>query len=406
MDHPDRIGAGEEGLMLQTGIHTFAQAWMRKRQLVMALAAAIATVALASCGGDNGDDERETEGGAATEVADQPPAELAEQAREEMMSLGGEVRWLGAESSPAPAEDVTVGVMPVSLQLEVGRFIADSTEEAAEAIGWDSLVIDGQSDPATQQRAVDAALNEGIDCLVTFAAAVRDIGPQAERARSMDVPIVEAFAGDDGDIIIGLNYENAGAALAAHIVEEGGGEILVTNIPQLPELTRRTNGFVDYIEEFGDENTRVVGEEEFTIADIGPGQEAKMRAMLDQNPDAEWVYAPFDGALYPLLDTAKQEGRDDVKGVSFDGDPPAFADLRNGPDQGRGQTATISWGLDWVAWSAIDECNRALNDEETEVNKDHPIELTTEENVPPEGEDVYVPSFDFKEKFEELWGVE
>lgn len=385
--------------------HPFAQAWKRKGQLTIASVMAITAITLVSCGGDDGDGERETEGGAATKVADQPPAELAEQAQDEMMSLGGPVRWQGAESSPPPAEDVNVGIMPVSLQLEVGRFIADSTEEAATTIGWESTLIDGQSDPATEQRAVDAALNQGIDCLVTFAAAVRDIRPQLERARSMDVPVVEAFAGDEGDIIIGLNYENAGAALASHVIEQGGGEILVTNIPQLPELTRRTNGFVDYIEKFGDENTRVVDEEEFTIADIGPGQEAKMRAMLDQNPNAEWVYAPFDGALYPLLDTAQQEGRDNMKGVSFDGDPPAYADLRNGPDQGRGQVATISWGLDWVAWSAVDECNRALNDEETEVNEDHPIELTTEENVPKDA-DVYVPSFDFKAKFKELWGVE
>jgi len=384
-------------------VHPLGRGWARTWRVALALTMALTALGLASCGGD---DDGDTEGGEATEVADLPPDELAAEAQDEMMSLGGPVEWKGAESSPPPAEDVTAAVMPCSLQLEVCRFIADSFEEGADAIGWNSEVIDGQSDPETEQRAVDAALNQGINCLVTFAAAARDITPQLDRAESMNVPVVEAFAGDEGDIIIGLNYENAGAALAAYVIEQGGGENLVTNIPQLPELTRRTNGFVDYIEANGDENTRVVGEEEFTIADIGPGQEAKMRAMLDQNPDAEWLYAPFDGAGYALLDTARQEGRGNMKGVSFDGDPPAYADIRNGPNQGRGQVATISWGLDWVAWSAIDECNRALQDEETEVNEDHPIELTTEENVPSADVDVYEPSFDFKSKFRELWGVD
>ena len=379
-----------------------------KRRLAGSFVVVALAMTLASCGDDDddADAEREAEGGAATEVAELPPDELFAQAQDEMMSLGGPVEWHGADSSPPPAEDVTVALLPVSLQLEVGRFIAAKFEEAAEAIGWESVILDGQSDPPTEQAAVDAALNQGIDCLGTFAAAVRGITPQLERAREMGVPVVEAFAGNEGDIIIGLNYENAGAALAASVIEEGGGEVLVTNIPQLPELTRRTNGFVDYIEEWGGENTRVVAEEEHTVADIGPGQEAQMRAMLEQNPDAEWVYAPFDEALYPLLEFAQQAGRDNMKGVSFDGDPGAYADLRDGPDSGRGQLATISWGLDWVAWSIVDECNRALNDEETEVNEDHPIELTTEQNVPPADVDVYVPSLDFEAQFKELWGVE
>ena len=63
-------------------------------------------------------------------------------------------------------------------------------------------------------------------------------------------------------------------------------------------------------------------------------------------------------------------------------------------------------GLDWVAWSAIDECNRALNDEPTGVNKDHPIELTTQENVPPADVNAYHPSLDFKTESEQLWGVQ
>ena len=103
----------------------------------------------------------------------QPPAELAAQAKEEMMSLGGPVRWRGADSSPRPTENVTAAIMPCSLQLEVCRFIAASFREAARAIGWRARVLDGQSDPTTEQRVVDAALNDGVDCIGTFAAAVR-----------------------------------------------------------------------------------------------------------------------------------------------------------------------------------------------------------------------------------------
>lgn len=382
--------------------------YRRRRWIGIAVVIATGAVALAGCGGDDGGGEA---GGAGGEANIEAAEKLAEAGRQEVMSRTLNVpgaRWEGPESSPPVLTNKTVAVMPCSLALEVCRFIGKQFQEGAAAIGWNSFLIDGRSDPATEQKAVDAAINRGVDCIVTFAAVARDIKPQITRAVRQDIPVITAFADDPkpfgGTAKIGLDYGNAGRVLAAFVIEQGGGEIIVTNIPQLTELTLRTNGFVDYIEKHGGGQAKVVDREEFTVADIGPGQEAKMRALLQRNPNAKWVYAPFDGALYALLDTAKQQGRE-LKGVSFDGDPPAYGDLRSGPDEGRGQLATISWALDWVAWATIDECNRAMQGEEVEVNKDFSIELTDETNVPPANVNLYEPGFDFRSKFKELWGV-
>jgi ribose transport system substrate-binding protein len=362
-------------------------------------------VALAGCGGGGGG--KEAGGKANVEAA----KKLAEAGRAEVMSRSLNVAgasWKGPQSSPPVLKGKTVAVMPCSLALEVCRFIGKQFQEGATAIGWKSFLIDGRSDPATEQKAVDAAINKGVDCIVTFAAVGRDIKPQIKRANSKDIPVIVAFADDPkpfgGTAKIGLDYGNAGRVLAAYVIEQGGGDILVTNIPQLTELTLRTNGFVDYIKKNGGDKAKIVDREDFTIADIGPGQEAKMRALLQRNPNAKWVYGPFDGAIYALLDTAKQQGHP-LKGVSFDGDPPAYADIRNGADEGRGQLATISWALDWVAWATVDECNRAMQDQPVEVNKDFSIELTDETNVPSKDVNVYEPGFDFRTKFKELWGV-
>lgn len=384
---------------------------VRKSLIIVAAVIAFGALSLGACGGDDGDGDGGGQAGAG-EANVEAAKQLAEAGRGEVMSRSLNTpgaRWEGPEDSPPVLENKTVAIMPCSLALEVCRFIGRQFQEGARAIGWNSFLIDGRSDPATEQRAVDAAINRGVDCIVTFAAVARDIKPQIRRARNQDIPVITAFADDPkpfgGTAEIGLDYGNAGRVLAAYVIEQGGGEIIVTNIPQLTELTLRTNGFVDYIEKNGGDETKVVDREEFTIADIGPGQEAKMRALLQRNPNAEWVYAPFDGALYALLDTAKQQGRD-MKGVSFDGDPPAYADIRNGADEGRGQLATISWALDWVAWATVDECNRAMQDAEVEVNKDFSIELTDESNVPSADVNVYRPGFDFRSKYKEIWGVE
>ena len=71
-------------------------------------------------------------------MANLPPDQLAKQAQDEMMSLGGPVRWEGADTSPPPAKDKTAAVMPCSLQLDVCRFIAGAFGDGAKAIGWNS----------------------------------------------------------------------------------------------------------------------------------------------------------------------------------------------------------------------------------------------------------------------------
>jgi len=369
----------------------------------MAVAVITSMLMLVGCGGsESGSNSASSEDEGHTAVAELPPDELAALASKEMMSLGDPVGWAGAESSPAPAKGKTVGFMPCNLQIEVCRFMADQFKDAASTIGFTPKVVDGGGDPTKEQAAVDIAINQGIDCMITMAAPIRDIAPQVARMRNKKIPTVEAFAGQDGDVLVGVNQKNAGAALASYVITHGGGDIIVTNFPQLHELTVRTEGFIDYIKRFGGDKAKIVAQEDFTLAELGPGQEPKTRALLAKYPKAEWFYAPADSGLYAPLEVASQ-GERSLKGLGFDGEKAALADIRDGDGKGRGQTATISWGLDWVVWSSVDECNRAMQGEKTGVNKDHPIMMTDQANLPEGGS--YEPSFDFRKRFRELWGT-
>jgi ABC-type sugar transport system substrate-binding protein len=127
-----------------------------------------------------------------------------------------------------------------------------------------------------------------------------------------------------------------------------------------------------------------------------------MQAILTKYPkdSFKWIVCPFDDALVPLLQTAAQRDRTEIKGLAFDGEPIAYDSIRSGGSQ----AATISWGLEWVAWAGIDECNRALNKAELGVNKDFPIQLTDSTNVPPAGKGYDI-GFDFKSKYKEIWSA-
>ncbi len=316
----------------------------------------------------------------------------------------GGVYWTGAESSPPPVEGVTVAVMPCPLAFVVCKYLFDKAKDAADAIGWEAFSIDSKGEPATAQKAVDVAINRGVKCVLTLASPARDISPQIARGKEQGVAFVTGFSDDPrdfgGDVGYGLDYAAAGALLGAYVIANGGGKIVVFNAPQLPQLTVRTDGFIDYIEKHGGGTAEILHREEFSLVQGAQGLVTKTQALLTRYPkdSFQWVIGPYDEVLRPVLEVAGQRGRDEIKGVSFDGEDVAYNSIRTGG----GQVATISWGLEWVSWAGIDECNRALNGAPVGVNTDFPIQLTDHTNVPPEGE-KYWPGFDFKARYKEMW---
>ena len=314
------------------------------------------------------------------------------------------VVWSGAESSPPPIKGAKVAVMPCPLELVVCQYLFQSAKNAAEAIGWEAFPIDNKGDPAIAQRGVDAAITRGVNCVLTLASPARDIKAQITRGKEKGVAFVTGFSDDarefGGDVGYGLDYAAAGQLLGAYIVANGGGGVMFFNAPQLPQLTVRLNGVKDYIEQHGGDVAKTVHWEDYSLAQGAQGQITKMQALLTRMPKGtfNWVVGPFDEALTPLLETARQRDRTEVKGLAFDGEDVAYDSIRKGGQQ----VATISWGLEWVAWAGIDECNRALNKAPVGVNKDFPIQLTDNTNVPPEGK-KYDPGFDFKARYKKMW---
>jgi ABC-type sugar transport system substrate-binding protein len=309
--------------------------------------------------------------------------------------------WAGADSSPAPAAGKTVAVMPCLLILEACKTLGRNAQEAAKALGWKSILIDGKGDPALEQQAVDAAINRGVNCIVSLAVPGRDYKAQIARAKSRGIHTVVGFADDPrpfgGDAMIDLDQKSAGELLGAYIVANGGGKVVTFNSPQDPQLTRRVQGTADYVRAHGG---TVVQQQDFALTQVGPGEIPMMQAVLKRHPKGQidWVVAPFDEALPPLMKVAQQQGRKEIKFVSFNGNQQALDSIRSGT----GQVATVSWALDWVSWAAIDECNRAVQGAPTGVNKDFPIQLTDASHAPPPGKS-WEPGFDFRARFRKLW---
>ncbi|SED47949.1 substrate-binding domain-containing protein [Rhodobacter sp. 24-YEA-8] len=333
--------------------------------------------------------------------------DVVEQASKSVMSLDemgkGAVIWAGPESSPPPARDVTVAVMPCPLSLSVCQKNLAYASEAAKAIGWKVIPIDTRGDPGTAQRGVDAALNKGAQCVLLLASPARDIRAQIQRGKEKGVAFVVSFADDPvpygGDVGYGIDQATAGKLLAAYVVANGGGKVVLLGAPAFPQLSARLQGFRDYLAEYGGDTTVVLEEVEFNVGAGAPDLVTKTQALLTKYPQDsfQWVLTPYDEALVPVLATMRQRDRTEIHGLSFDGEPVAISSILGD----KAQAATISWGLEWAAWAGIDECNRALNKSEVGVHHDFPLQLTTAANAVAGG--VYDPGLDFKAHFKAMW---
>ncbi len=344
-------------------------------------------------------------------LAQQDPAAfaatVAEQGMKSVMSrdpLGqGTVVWIGAKTSPKPVAGATIAVMPCPLALEVCQKNLTSATEAAAAIGWEVMPIDTKGDPATAQRGVDAALNRGVQCVLLLGTPSRDIRAQIQRGKERGVAFVTGFSDDPrefgGDVGFGIDQAAAGKLLAAYVVANGGGKVVIFTAPAFPQLAVRLQGFKDYLAEHGGGLAEVIEEVEFNVGAGAPDLVTKTQALLTKYPrdSFQWVLGPYDESLVPVLATARQRDRAEIRGLGFDGEPVALNSITGGGTQ----AATISWGLEWVSWAGVDECNRAMNGTEVGVNTDFPIQLTTASNAPADGR--YDPGLDFKAAYKAMW---
>jgi ABC-type sugar transport system substrate-binding protein len=178
---------------------------------------------------------------------------VVDQATNTVMSrdpLGaGSSRWTGAETSPKPVKDATIAVVPCPLALSVCQTALADATAAAEAIGWKVIPIDSKGDPAVAQKAVEAAINRDVSCVLTIGSPSRDIRAQIQRGKEKGIAFVTGFADDPrefgGDIGFGIDQTAAGKLLAAYVVANGGGNVVMFTAtgaaaPGVQGLSRRT----------------------------------------------------------------------------------------------------------------------------------------------------------------------
>lgn len=257
-------------------------------------------------------------------------------------------------------------------------------QQAAEELGVDLTVLDGQSDSQVQLRQIEDLLVRGIDAIIVSPNNSEEIVPGVRRANEAGVPVVavDAIVGEGAEVVTYVGFNNAaGAEVAADYITEtiGSGTVLeLQGALGAYHARERNRGFSEGTSSASDIEV-LSRPAEWTAENA----QAITADTVTANPELNAIFSHNDEMIRGVLAALRQTGRfvaPDEPGhiyiVGIDGTPLALDRIRSGE-----QDATVNQDPFLMGRLAVESAVAALNGEEVEPQQLLPPTLVTQENV-------------------------
>jgi ABC-type sugar transport system substrate-binding protein len=373
---------------------------------IAAVAASLAMlVSVAGCGGDDETSSDSGGGSASTSQADSGKAKAQQDVKQFEQTTG--IEW------PQPTEkfDPGTGKVAVISCGNAGINCLQGSKDAvaaAKAMGWTpSPIFDGEFTPAKQAGFVQQAIQQKYDGIILSSIDANSIKAAVDAAAEADIPIAcimcvnPDFEGKVMDVSTGgvAEGEAVGTWVAANA---GEGKIIGFDDKSFPIVAERRANAIKKIKEYCPDCE--VEEMDFPTSDLTKAGSPTFTAALNANPAGTLsvVMPPYDPAAIPFAKAAAQQGRDDFKMTGYDASPDYLTLIKDGTG---GAAATTAVPFPYGAWGAMDQVARAKAGKEPWESNRMPSVLVTKENADSFGEFGFLePDFDYKAKFQELWG--
>jgi ribose transport system substrate-binding protein len=389
----------------------------------MILAAAILVSACGSSSSSSSSSTAESTGATENESSEAAGGETGEEAEGESASGWNEekaegvlanafepAKWEGPTEKDPAAPNKHVDVILTSAAAEGEQLIQAGAETATKALGWKSTYIDGKGTPQGYEAGIQQAITEGVDG-VFLAAITPSLVPNGLKAlKAAGIPVItysnteepreELWIGN-----VGYDTQKEAEYLAAFVAKETKGEakIALVEDKEYGIVAQRAELFKPALEELCP-GCEIVNETEMQVTELETKLGPKIGAMLQANPEVNYIYAPYDAAVPPMVAAVKQAGlQESVHIVSYGGFKQSTEYLRKKEIQ----NGDVANATEWQAWEAYDILNRTFNEQEVPENAfaTDPIKLLTWENAPPAGTHFEGQEAEFEKHYEELWGV-
>lgn len=386
------------------------------RRYVAATVLALSALSLSACA----EDRVTPSSPAAAGGTDTGSSASAQEAAQANVEEGYEGTSTLPDDTPRPAAKDKRVIFISSGQNSISTAIPLAGQmEAAEALGWETQLLDGQSNPSLWPGLVRQAIAAKPDAISLQAIDCPLIAKPLEEARAAGIKIAAGYSFDCDDPKYGgeahfdaVPYYAAADGdpgeftrtyaelLGDAVIAELGSEANVMNIVdeefRIVEYT--SEGFDRAIERGGGTVNRV----EMLVSELGPKLEAKVSGELLKNPDINVVRSPFTGAtLLGVISGIQKAGKaGEVFVVGGEGFAPELDLMR----QGSIDVVNITPPA-WVGWATIDSLNSEFNGTEP-VDSGIGWTLVDPEHGLPAEEGASFEDFpDFRSVYKQAWGV-
>ena len=294
-----------------------------------------------------------------------------------------------ATQQPAAVKK-TIGFSVYDMQYGFFQDMEKGTKEAAQAGGYDYLLVDQKSSESTMVSATTDMLNQGIGALIISPIKPDAMGPIVDAAKAKGIPVVVDDIGGGGTnydvLVVSDNYK--GGVIAADYIDKlvkdsGKASKEVASItcePSAVYAARRNAGFEAHIKELG-----------YTVVaslSANSKQEEGYKVMKDivtAHPNVAAVFSCNDpmavGAAQAIKDAGKS-GSKDIFVVGYNGDTIALEAIKAGDMAGTVQQVPYEMGKMTVALATKLMNGEKLTFDNTENREIYvPVKLLTPTDV-------------------------
>jgi ABC-type sugar transport system substrate-binding protein len=282
-------------------------------------------------------------------------------------------------------------------------------QAAAKAAGWTpSPIFDGEFTPAKQAGYVQQAIQQKYDGIILVSIDANSIKAAVDAAAKAKIPIAcvmcvnPAFEGKVTDVSSGGVAEGKAIGTWAAAQTKPGGTVVAFDDKSFPIVAVRRENALNALKQYCPDCK--VDQMDFPTSDLSKPGSPTFTAMLNSHPSGQLdtVMAPYDPAAIPFAKAAQQQGRSDFKMSGYDASPDYLTLMKSGTG---GAAATTAAPFPYASWGAMDQVARLKADKDAWESNRLPSTLVVKDNADQFGKFGFLnPDFDFKAKFQQLWG--
>jgi ribose transport system substrate-binding protein len=244
-------------------------------------------------------------------------------------------------AQPSAGSRGTIGVSVLTLTNPFFKVIGDTITAEAKAHGYDTQVVSGEFNVATQQNQVKDFIVRKVAAIVLTPCDSKAIGPAIKEANEAGIPVFTADIAcldPEAKVVAHIATDNygggkeAGAAMI-EALGEAGGKIAVLDFPVVESCILRVKGFKEVVaaHNAGKAGGKI---EIVTTLNGGGAKDQGYKAAedaLQAHPDLAGIFAINDPSALGARAALEKAGKADrVKIIGFDGQPEGKKAIREG----------------------------------------------------------------------------